>query len=315
MRSSRFALVLLTAIVAACSALPGESLGSAPVYTLNGHVDVSKLRANGKPLSVALAWGAVPAYPQVCVTHGNKYLQLKEACGSPFTFRIGQYFPGQPLVVDEAGNFTYTVGALPEARLTVGSQAGRVAYGSLVIYEDIAQLGGFQPGEAGEEPASRVVAASFASLTLPQHRIVLREGEWDIASMFYPHVGCTVPPPGFSLMKATLGISPQGELQGSCEIQPTTQPVEILPLSELDAKAISCPANVGSAHPEWISEPPTNGICLDAGTLLIPTDATNYCPAVQVVLLKGCYDPARTDCDKEPDWDVTATPPDWWSCP
>jgi hypothetical protein len=102
----------------------------------------------------------------------------------------------------------------------VGDLTGRVAYGSLIIYDDHNNNGMLDlrtpprirrrgpPTEpptyddGGVGPADLVYGASFISMTLPDQRISYLEGTFNSKAAFYPRHGCEAPPAGFSILSA-----------------------------------------------------------------------------------------------------------------
>jgi hypothetical protein len=98
----------------------------------------------------------------------------------------------------------------------VGDVTARVAYGSLVVYDDRDGDGTLQlarphrtrsAGDEGrvEDPLDStdvVYGASFVGMTAPDQRIAFREGAFIETAAFYPRHGCGDPPPQFSVLSA-----------------------------------------------------------------------------------------------------------------
>ena len=110
---------------------------------------------------------------------------------------------------------------LPAAEVMVGDPSGRVAYGSLIVYDDHnnngsldlrtpprlrrrgpqAQLPTYDDGgPAG--PADLVYGASFISMTLPDQRVTYLEGTFNAKAAFYPRACNDPPTSGFSIQSA-----------------------------------------------------------------------------------------------------------------
>jgi hypothetical protein len=99
----------------------------------------------------------------------------------------------------------------------VGDLTARIAYASLIVYDDINGNGtldfhyprhhqrrdeGYNPGTP--DTRDKVYGASFISMTKPDQRVAYREGAPPGANFaFYPRVGCPDPPPAFSILSAS----------------------------------------------------------------------------------------------------------------
>lgn len=219
---------------------------------------------------------------------------------------------------------------LPSSDLMVGAPQARILYGGVIVYDDRDQSGDLgvvafeqpiEPGERDEaedevvdahvrffDDAEDIYAATFYSAAAPSTRLVLREGDFDAASFYYPIIGCAAPPRGFSWLDV------EGELGASvCESSPVDQAIEVPltgPRPEYDA--LLCPA-----IPTAATLPPKEVVgledlmyeCREPGVLVV-TDPESRCQAVTRYVLLRC--PANElECD-DPDWDVS--PPDWWPC-
>jgi hypothetical protein len=106
---------------------------------------------------------------------------------------------------------------LPAADVMVGDVTSRVAYGSLVVFDDRDHDGTLTLDRAirlpaedtrgpDDEPdtylsADVVHGASFVAMTEPDQRVAFREGEFKLTG-FYPRRNCGAPPPGYSLVSA-----------------------------------------------------------------------------------------------------------------
>jgi len=113
---------------------------------------------------------------------------------------------------------TLSLYTLPSADLMVGDVTGRIAYASVIVYDDrngngVLDLrhpqrqrrgGGDMPDDASGS-ADVVFGASFVSMTLPDRRVSFLEGNFDQLRnvAFYPRVGCADPPKQFSILSAS----------------------------------------------------------------------------------------------------------------
>ncbi len=179
---------------------------------------------------------------------------------------------------------------LPSADVMVGDLTGRVAYGSLVVFDDIdgdgelafAQpvllpTGAFNGGNdhddednEGTRRPDEVLGASFVSMTAPDRRVAFLEGEF-FETGFYPRRGCGAPLPGFSILSAggfTLDAAIAATLDGELPAQdPATcaeddpeTPIEIAldepgALSEVTCKQRALDSSVRYRDPPAVPPP------------------------------------------------------------
>jgi hypothetical protein len=210
------ALTLLA--LAACGDLKGFSGPVPPLATYT--VEVTGTPATPPHhLQIALVWGMQWLPEQLCVVPAQDaevQLVLDDGCRDPFGFvplRVEtnlEVTPGVPVTVE--------LQSLPGADVLVGDLTARVAYGSIVVYDDRDDSGRLElarPNRLGvptEGPGSDtsptmlsdvVLGASFVTMTAPDQRIAYREGAFSAAAAFYPRQGCGDPPPGFSVLAAS----------------------------------------------------------------------------------------------------------------
>jgi hypothetical protein len=179
-------------------------------------------------------------------------------------------------------------------------------------------------------------------MTQPDQRLAVREGAFSAAAAFYPRGGCSAPPQGFSILSAggfsmadAMAAVLRGELPqedpASCAQAPLDAALVRIPLqSPAPLRQLACmPHNDGGStryrepsgtapdltERPWacvglpsFGEPPADG-ALQLVAAGLPTDA---CKSLTHWVLRGCEDdPACAT----PEWDQSATPPDWWPCP
>ena len=249
--------------LAACGKLQGFSGDVPPLATF-------EVTANGSPpvnadLRVALVWGKQWLVEPLCIVppdprdDQNAFLAVKAAgCRDPFGF----------VPARDAADAAVTVGVpatldlitLPGADVLVGDLTARVAYGSLVVYDDKnhdatlnlavpnrpPDFGGDGGGGGGMGSGSDsiitpdiVVGASFLTMLEPDTRVTYREGAF-LTTGFYPRAGCGDPPTGFSIESASgfteqaaidatlMGMVPQETDLSQCvQRDPTSGPVSI----------------------------------------------------------------------------------------
>lgn len=233
------ALLLAWAVLlAACTdELSGLDADATPLAVLQVQVsgDLQKLRpadtlAETPRLRLGLLWGAqVQADPFCLPLPGDASLTAVRAagCRDPFGFSMARLGPSVPLKLGEVAQLPLM--DLPLADLLIGDLTARIAYASVVVYDDrngneVLDLwratefpsgdtmgpgkGGPGGGSMGGEVAAPVqkpdliYAASFVSMTQPDTRLSYREGGYDGLSFYYPRWGCPDPPKGFSLVSA-----------------------------------------------------------------------------------------------------------------
>ncbi|MDX2087789.1 MAG: hypothetical protein SFX73_08065 [Kofleriaceae bacterium] len=228
----RVALVTLVTLTAGCDDLERFSGGAPPLATLQvlATGDLERVRvpnATGERLRVALVWGEQWLPEPLCILPPADTTvadAVARGCRNPLAFTPARVAASTPLVVGEITTLELT--QLPSADVMVGGVDARVAYGSLVIFDDRdgdASLelsrsvrlptgpfdGGGGSGGMGppdpedDEPPSRdiVYGASFVAMTEADRRVAFREGDFTQAG-FYPRRNCGAPPAGFSILSA-----------------------------------------------------------------------------------------------------------------
>ena len=315
-----------------CGGVHDASVGSVPLVTLHGHVDLGGL-ARTQPdaaLLGALIWAAVPTVNPVCLPFPPR-AELAAVCPDPYGVVAGEVSPGVP--VDANGDFDLSILELPNLKLSVGDPATRVAYGSLIVFEDIDGNGkpSFPkaPARSNRRPfsldatvvsADRIVAASFSSLRVPQRRIVFREGDFVSPSNFYP--AClwttddrsTIPPPGFSILEVPPIEEPLPP-PSACRVDAVETRLTLSALSPDDGLALMCRAvaEVESLvrQPQIGDAPSGEVVCLGPRLLATLFGMPRICPSLQSYALVGCGETPKCTV---PEWDLTRFPPPWWTC-
>jgi hypothetical protein len=307
------------------------SVVSDPLVTIHAHVDLSTLPRQhpGAPLLGALVWAGVPTIDPLCLKFDAP--EIAPACPDPYGFFYGEV--ERATAVDPSGGFDLPLFHLPKASVSVGDEVTRIAYGALLVAEDVNGDGQLTlpatpgrrdiqsvapaPTATPEPEPDAIVAASFASLRGTQLRVVFREGGFVATSNFYPLTGCEAPPPGFSLM--TMPPLPSDPTAaGPCVTQPLDTPVTVAPLPRALGAALVCRGlqrGFRVQEPLPNQPPPTDAaattVCL-SHEVLVQIPQQILCPRLISFVLKGCRDdPFCTT----PDWDRTLAPPAWWPCP
>ena len=276
----------------------------------------------------------------------ERLFQLLEICPDPFGVAPALGGPSTPLSqgVERNGRLEVDIifTALPPAEVIIGTPDARVAYGSVVIFDDLNEdevltVGfalpfGLEKGSAESDQGDNdargrgffddpiepdlLYGSSFTTLLDTQQRIVFREGNF-VESFFYP-LGDCVPPPGLSIM--TIAPEEPGDFEDlKCDIQ------------EIDESLILEVSGPNSRLQELICDPPEVWVlragddlliteedldrseltCLSPWELVISnTDAS--CKTLSVFRLIDC--PSDEPTCENPWWDDRAQPPVWWPC-
>ena len=230
---ARLAMIAAAVAASGCGNLQGLGGPSSPLVTFNVVVtgDVPAARA----LQVALVWGEQWLTEPFCLPGALPGVQsdstmkvIQEGCRDPFGFVPARVAADVPVTLGVPT--TISLQDLPSADLMVGDISSRVAYASLVVYDDRGDDGGAGDGTldlalphrlpgAGPGPPQMdtpdsgdiVYGASFLTMTAPDQRVGYLEGSFT-PSAFYPRSGCDVSPTpqgfpdGFSVL-STGGFS------------------------------------------------------------------------------------------------------------
>jgi hypothetical protein len=165
----------------------------------------------------------------------------------------------------------------------VGDITARVAYGSLVVFDDVDDSGTLElarplrppsgvPREGPPEPngfsTDIIRGASFVTMTAPDQRVAYREGAFIAASAFYPRAGCEPPPPpGFSVLaaggfsaaaglaSALAGTLPPEDPSKCTAAAPADATIEIALLAPADLQEVGCEERTDDSSVRY-REPP-----------------------------------------------------------
>lgn len=214
----------LAAVLIGCGEVDGFGGDAPPLVTLAFEVvgDFETVRrpdANGDTLRVSLVWGAQWLPEATCVLppeSAEVASVVAAGCRDPFGFVPDRATAGVAVIPNTASSLSLF--ALPSADVMVGDVTGRMAYASLVVYDDrdgdgllgFARARDLQGAEDehGPDPIDEpntqdiVYGSSFVSMTEPDVRVALREGSFNSSAAFYPRKGCGDPLPGFSVLAA-----------------------------------------------------------------------------------------------------------------
>ena len=212
-------------LVTGVPSVPGADAGEQDGSSLSG-ADAGE---QALQLRIALVWGAQvqpepfclfppKAVAPVHVEAGWKQPSAADVVqqGWPNGFRFVPNLADVDVAVEPDVPGTIDLINLPTAGVMVGDITGRIAYASLVVYDDrngnsIFDLRHPQRRDHEEHfdpgtPATRDIpyGASFINMNLPDQRVAYLEGTFDQTAAFYPRYGCesSPPPPAFSILSA-----------------------------------------------------------------------------------------------------------------
>jgi hypothetical protein len=283
------AFCLAALLVTGCGKLEGFGGAAPPLASFNVvlHGDLAPPGgvASVHALRVGLVWGAQWLTEPFCVLPAESpevAAVIDAGCRDPFGFVPATASVSVPIDVDVPA--TLTLVQLPSADVMVGDITARVAFGSLVVFDDRDDTGTLElatpiraPSGGGRnrpEPvqsfsADVIHGASFVTMTAPDQRVAYREGAFDTASAFYPRAGCEPPLPGFSVLAAGgfsaaagLASALAGELPpedpATCSVAPPADAtIEIAARQPPDVQEVGCDERTDDSSVRY-REPPAN---------------------------------------------------------
>jgi hypothetical protein len=207
---------------------------------------------------------------------------IAAGCRDPFGFVPLRVAMSVPITPDAPASLSLF--DLPAADVMVGDITARVAYGSLVVYDDRDGSGTLElatphrtpsGGRRGDfedmaDSADVIYGASFVTMTAPDERVSYREGGFNATSAFYPRSGCDDPPPGFAVIgaggftrEAGLASATAGQLPpedpGACtHAAPADAVVNVaLQPSSAELREVGCVERADDSSTRY-REPPTD---------------------------------------------------------
>jgi hypothetical protein len=351
----------LAGLVGGCGDLSGFGGAVPPLATVQVEVtgDFASVQVPGPTppsLRVALVWGAQWLTEPLCILppdDAGAAAVIAAGCRDPFGFVPDRVATNAPLGPD--GTAQLALADLPAPDVMVGDVTARVAYASLVVYDDRDGDGTLtlgrpnrlrgreddRPQDQGMSTLDLVYAASFASMTEPDTRLAFREGGFNTAAAFYPRSGCGDPLPSFSLVSAggfsaqdALAAQLQGKLPpedpGACGEVSTDVPISVAFRAPAELHELACEERRTDSSIRY-REPPADLPDLTnrtTGCAKVPDFGSGKGSGMIQLAISGRSDDScaglthyvlrgcREDALCElPDWDITATPPSWWPCP
>lgn len=262
----RYALLFL---LAGCGDLAGFDGNAPPLATIHvratGDLDSVRLPgATGENLRIGLVWGTSWFPEALCFTPPDSpelAAVVEQGCRNPLSFTPIRMAGSVAVTPNETADLT--LDALPSADVMFGDVTARVAYASLVVFDDrdgsgILELSrarrlptrGFDP-EADQLSNDIIYGASFVAMTEPDQRLAFREGSF-VETGFYPRHGCPSPLPAFSILSAggfsladaisaTAAGTLPSEPAGSCaEVKPDDVTVDIPFRANNEVREVGC---------------------------------------------------------------------------
>ncbi len=239
--------------LAACDELIGFADPVTPLAQIKVEVaGTSSADGAAKPnLRVALVWAAQWLPEPFCFLPPQSPAAasvMVAGCRDSLGFVPARVAANAPLTPGKIA--TLPLLNLPSADTMVGDVTARVAYASLVAYDDKndngtldlqrtrhRHRGSWSSGDAGVvdagvedmgAPSKRdvVLGASFVTMAQPDRRLAFREGAFNHSAAYYPRAGCPAPLKGFSVLSAggfSLLAAQQAALKGELpRVDPAT---------------------------------------------------------------------------------------------
>lgn len=355
----RFAFVVVLVALSGCGDLVGFDGDVPALATMQIEVrgDFETVRvpgATGESLHVALVWGAQWLAETTCTTQPDSVelaATLAAGCRNPFAFTPNRV--AGAVALEPGAIVSLPLFALPSADVMIGGLSSRIAYGSLVVFDDRDASGALElarpsrlpgntngppdDGDGDLETADLIYGASFVTMTEPDSRVAFREGSFNATAAFYPRSGCGDPLPAFSVVRAggfslddalaaaETGALPQQDPTLCSEAAMADTVVAIDFRANADVREVGCQQRTANGNIAY-RQPPTDAPDLTGRTtachaipettlveLTISGRTDDTCKGLTHYTLRGCDDAADLACEA-PEWDFTATPPSWWPC-
>jgi hypothetical protein len=310
--------------LAACGDLSGFGGAVPPLAAIHVNVtgdfaSVQAPKAGDPTLRVALVWGAQWLTEPLCILPPDPASAapvIAAGCRDSFGFVPDRVATNAPLGPD--GSATLELFDLPAADVMVGDVTARVAYASLVVYDDRDgdgtltlgrpnRLGGRDGGmPIDQQDASTddlVYAASFASMTEPDTRLAFREGAFNATAAFYPRAGCGDPLPSFSIVSAggftaqdAIAAQLRGELPqenpATCREAPPETPVTLVFRAPAELHELACEERTTDSTIRY-REPPADSPDLTnrtVGCAKVPDFGTGKANGLTQLVISGRSD-------------------------
>jgi hypothetical protein len=264
-------LAVLSTVVGAggCGGAGLQGFGGPPTPLVTFQMlvsgDIAAAHPPGDPgtaqLRVALVWGAQWLTEPFCVLPPESdpaAAVIAAGCRDSFAFVPALVAANVPVEVGTPASLSLF--DLPAADVMVGDITSRVAYGSMVVYDDRDGDGTLGlaiprrlPGGGPGPPQPNIVdsrdivyGASFVTMTAPDQRVSFSEGVFH-PSAFYPRSGCQDPEKGFRVLGAGGFSAADGLATAVSGVLPPENPAtctQALPADAVIGIAVQDPASV-----------------------------------------------------------------------
>ena len=240
----RVALLVHLAILGAtgCNNLQGLGGPVPPLVTFQLEVtgDLGPLRPPGVTsdvsLQVALVWGAQWVTEPFCILApepASAAAVIPAGCRDPFGFVPNLVAASVPVTIGTPTSLPLF--DPPASDVLVGDQSSRVAYASLVFYDDrdgtgTLNLSESHPtksgGDGGPDQQDMtdsndvIYGASFLTMTSSEQRVSFLDGAFNPMAAFYPRPGCPAPMDGFRVLGASGFVADAPALAASGTLPP-----------------------------------------------------------------------------------------------
>jgi hypothetical protein len=278
--------------LAACNKLNGLGGAEPPLATFQVRLDgdLAPLRPGGvaadHSLKAAVVWGAQWITEPLCIlpTADDATAKVIAAgCRDPLGFVPARVDASVTLAPGQMASLALF--ALPTPDVLVGDLSGRVAYASVVVYDDRNDSGTLELSKPHRTPAGGrradelnndvpdsndiIYGASLVTMTAPDQRVAYLEGAFDPKAAFYPRVGCAAPRAGFSVvgaggfsladaLRATImGALPQQDPASCTEASPGDAVLAITARAPSDVAEVGCDERTEDGSSRY-REPPPN---------------------------------------------------------
>lgn len=266
MSAARFAVAVAIA-VGGCGDLAGFGGQVPPLVSFQLAVtgDPAAAGADVSRLRVALVWGDQWLTEPICILppeSAEVAATLAAGCRDPFGFVPLRVDASVAIVPGQVA--TLSLFDLPTAGDMIGDVTARIAYGTLVLFDDRDGSGALElqqprrptndPMQPPDQPPAAdhdlAYGASFLTMTEPDQRVGFREGAFNPAAAFYPRRGCGEPPPSFSILAAggfTAEAALAATLRGELPLEDPAACSERAPADAPVTVAVRPPAEAGEA--------------------------------------------------------------------
>ncbi|MBW1873336.1 MAG: hypothetical protein JRJ19_14795, partial [Deltaproteobacteria bacterium] len=282
-----------------------------PIVTLNAEVE-GQLPENisAAHLRASILWETLPDTLLECM-HKAQNADEVFACTNTNEFRPAQSTRSVAIEPTFPASFEVPMYTLPGPEVLSGDPTALLGYGILVVYEDGNENNELDLVSFPEKVSADTILASGIPTGVEKAiYVVYREGAlsplWKMFSIF----GCGEPDQGFSVVDLVADANGV-----SCLVHPAQEAkISVLFEDSEGMRQLICEPYLDNDNYPPTDDPlPTDQeiYCHYSDSLEYLKDLESYCRVSQVYELAGCDN--NFGCEV-PDWDLRASPPDWWPC-